>query len=325
MMRYTFASILSASIMSSLLQQIILSAPFFILVFVGYAAMRFGRWPKSMSESLSRFVFTLAMPAMLFHLLSDLSQLPPVDSRLLIAYFGGCMIVFALARLVAWKIFKLDGKSQSVFALGGIFSNNVMLGIPIAKLMLGNAALPSVALVLVFNSLTLWTLVTVSIEWSIHGSFSMKGFGKTAVSVLTNPIVAAILAGTAWGLTGWKLPAAISTTFGMVSQAAGPMALIALGLGLAEYGVGKDLRQPVAIALFKLVAHPLIVWSIAWLLGLPKMETQVVTMLASIATGANVYLMSRTFQTMEAPVAGGLVLSTALSALSTPLVIALTA
>lgn len=311
--------------MTNLLHQIILSAPFFILVFVGYAAMRFGRWPKSMSESISRFVFTLAMPAMLFHLLSDLSQLPPVDSRLLIAYFGGCLVVYALARLVSWKFFGLDGASQSVFALGGIFSNNVMIGLPIAKLMLGNAALPSIALVLVFNALILWTLITVSVEWARHGSFSMKGFGKTALSVLTNPIVAAILLGASWGLTGWKIPTVISTTLGMVSQAAGPMALIALGLGLAEYGIGKDRRLPAAMAIFKLVAHPLAVWGIAYLLGLPKMETQAVTLLASLATGANVYLMSRQFQTMEGSVAGGLILSTALSAITTPLVIALTA
>ena len=286
--------------------------------------MRFGRWPKSMSESISRFVFTLAMPAMLFHLLSDLSQLPPVDTRLLIAYFGGCLIVFLLARLVGWKVFRLDGTAQSVFGLGGIFSNNVMIGVPIAKLMLGNAALPSVAMILVSNALTLWTLVTVSVEWSRHGNFSIRGFGKTAASVVTNPLVGSILLGAAWGLTGWKMPSVINTTLGMVSNTAGPMALIALGLGLAEYGIGKDWRLPAAIAAFKLIAHPLAVWSIAQLLGLPKMETQVVTMLASIATGANVYMMSRTFQTMEGPVAGGLVLSTALSALSTPLVIALT-
>lgn len=34
-----------------------------------------------------------------------------------------------IGRLVSWKIFKLDGVSQSVFALGGVFSNNVMLGL----------------------------------------------------------------------------------------------------------------------------------------------------------------------------------------------------
>jgi hypothetical protein len=81
---------------------------------------------------------------------------------------------------VAWKLFGLDGAGQSLFGLGGVFSNNVLLGIPLAKVALGEAALPSVALVLVFNSLTLWTLVTVSVEWARHGSFTAHGFRQDA-------------------------------------------------------------------------------------------------------------------------------------------------
>lgn len=305
--------------MSTLFHQILLSAPLFILVFVGYGVMRLAHWPKSMSEALSKFVFTLALPALLFQLLSDFSKLPPVDARLLIAFFGGCFVVFALGRLVAWKVFRLDGTAQSVFALGGIFSNNVMLGLPIAKMLLGDAALPSVALVIVFNALILWTLVTISVEWSRHGNLSVQGFRKTLISVLTNPVVAAILLGAAWGLTGWKLPQLVGTTLGMVSTAAAPMALIALGMGLAEFGVSADWRQPISIALLKLVAHPLAVWGIALLLGLPAMETRVVVLMSSIATGANVYLMARHFQSMESTTASSLILSTVLAACTSPL------
>ncbi|MBS1154923.1 MAG: Auxin Efflux Carrier [Proteobacteria bacterium] len=309
--------------MSTLFHQITLSAPLFILVFVGYGVMRVAHWPKSMSEALSKFVFTLALPALLFQLLSDFSKLPPVDARLLIAFFGGCFLVFALGRLVAWKVFRLDGTAQSVFALGGIFSNNVMLGLPIAKMLLGDAALPSVALVIVFNALILWTLVTISVEWSRHGNLSVQGFRKTLISVLTNPVVAAILLGAAWGLTGWKLPQLVCTTLGMVSTAAAPMALIALGMGLAEFGVSADWRQPISIALLKLVAHPLAVWSIAMMLKLPAMETRVVVLMASIATGANVYLMARHLQSMESTTASSLILSTVLAACTSPLLMVL--
>ena len=62
-----------------------------------------------MAESLSQFVFSVALPAMLFRLMSDFSKLPPVDVRLLIAFFGGCLIVFVIGRLIAWKLFALDG------------------------------------------------------------------------------------------------------------------------------------------------------------------------------------------------------------------------
>ncbi|WP_024871291.1 AEC family transporter [Tolumonas lignilytica] len=309
--------------MSALLHQIYLSTPLFILVFLGYGVMRWARWPQVMSESLSRFVFSLALPAMLFHLMSDFSKLPPVDARLLIAFFGGCLIVFILGRFLAWKLFKLDGVSQSVFALGGIFSNNSMLGLPLAKMMLGDAALPSVALVLVFNSLILWTLVTISVELAKHGSFSFRGFFKTVKTVLRNPIVFGILTGTAWGLTGWKLPLLIDNTVGMISNAAAPMALLSLGMGLAEYGIGGNWGQSISVCLLKLIGHPLAAWGIARLIGLPVMETQAIVLLASIATGVNVYLMARQFKAMEGVMATSLLLSTVMAAITTPLCVML--
>jgi len=312
--------------MNTFLHHVALAAPLFVLVFVGYAAMRVCGWPKAMSDNLTRFVFTIALPAMLFRLMSDFSKLPPVDARLLFAFFGGCLLVFVIGRLIAWKCFALDGVAQSVFALGGVFSNNVLLGLPLAKLVLGEAALPSVALVLVFNALILWTLVTVSVEWARHGSLSPHGFARMMRGVLTNPIVAAILSGALLGLSGLPLPVLIDAPLAMIGQTATPLALLALGMGLVEYPVFDDAggwKISLAISAVKLVVQPLVVWSLARLLGLPPMESQVVVLLASIAVGANVYLMSRQFKVLEGPVAGSLVVSTALAALTTPLVLAL--
>jgi predicted permease len=311
--------------MLELLRRAELSFPLFILIGVGYALMRAFKWPTEVSDALTRFVFSVALPALLFSMMSDLSQLPPVDARLLIAFFGSCLVVFAIGRFMASKLFRLDGVSGSVFALGGVFSNNAMLGIPMAKVLLGPAALPSVALVLVFNSLTLWTLVTVSVEWARHGSLSVAGFTKTAWSVITNPIVAAIVAGTIVGLSGVALPTMIKDPLSMVSQSATPLSLIALGMGLAEFGIRTGWQQSVAICVLKLVLQPLVIWLIARGLHLPMLETQVVVLLGSIAVGANVYLMSRHFRTMEGPIAASLVLSTMLSAISTPVALTLVA
>ncbi|WP_374240152.1 AEC family transporter [Zoogloea sp.] len=309
--------------MSAFLHQLSLAAPLFALVFVGYGLMRFSGWPAAMSDNLSRFVFSVAMPAMLFRMMSDLSRLPPVDARLLMAFFGSCLIVFILGRLVAWKLFGLDGAGQSLFGLGGVFSNNVLLGIPLAKVTLGEAALPSVALVLVFNSLTLWTLVTVSVEWARHGSFTAHGFVKTVKAVLKTPIVASILSGTLFGLSGLPVPALIDQPLAMVGTAAAPLAMIVLGMGLAEYGIREGWQISTAITAVKLLVQPLVVWLLARLLGLPPLETRVVVLLASLAVGANVYLMARQFKVLEGPVAGSLLLSTMLSALTTPLIVSL--
>ncbi len=304
---------------------IALTAPLFMLVLLGYVLTRWARWPASVSDALTRFVFAVAIPAFLFRLMSDFARLPPVDPRLLIAYFGACFIVFALGRLIAKRVFRMDGVAQSVFSLGGIFSNNVLLGVPLAKITLGDASIPTVSLVLVFNSLTLWTLVTISVEWSRQQSMSWSAYVSAAKAVLANPVVAAILLGTAWGFTGIALPEVLGQTLELVSHAAVPLSLIALGMGLAEYKIRDGWRPSAAICVLKLIASPLVVFALARALSLPPLETQVVVLLSALPVGANVYLMSRQFNTLGGPIAASMLVSTALASVTTPLVLALTA
>ena len=110
-----------------------------------------------------------------------------------------------------------------------------------------------------------------------------------------------------------------------MSANAAPLAHLALGMGLAQYRVREGVAMAGAISAIKLVVQPLVVWGLALALGLPPLETQVVVLLASIAVGVNVYLMANQFGTLQGPVAGSLLLSTAFSALTTPVLMALTA
>jgi hypothetical protein len=305
-----------------LLHLVGLTAPLFLLVLLGYALSRFG-WPRSASDALTRFVFAIAVPTLLFRLMSDFGRLPRVDARLLLAFFGGCLVVYAIGRVVGATLLRMDGVGQSVFAMGGIFSNLVLLGIPIAKVTLGEAALPAVSLVVVFNSLTLWTLVTISVEWARHRDFSIRSLLKTVRGVVTNPIVASILAGTAFGFLEVPLPDIIDRTLSMVSEAAVPLSLIALGMGLAEFGVRAQWRESAAMALLKLVVHPAAVYGFARLLALPPLETAAIVMLAALPIGANVYLMSRQFGVLSGAIASALVLTTAIAAFAMPVTLTL--
>lgn len=84
------------------------------------------------------------------------------------------------------------------------------------------------ALVLVFNGLILWTLVTVSIEWARNGSPTLSGFAKTARSVLTNPLIVGILSGTLFSLTGLPLPTFVDRPVSMLGSGG---AVVAGGAG----------------------------------------------------------------------------------------------
>ena len=72
-----------------------------------------------------------------------------------------------------------------------------------------------------------------------------------------------------------------------------------------------------------IVAQPAAVYALARFAGLDTPMTAVVVVMAALPVGANVYLMARQFQVLESAVAASLVLSTALAALTTPVVLAL--
>jgi malonate transporter len=301
-----------------------LTAPLFALVALGYALARFGRGSPAASDALAGFVFSVAVPALLFRLMSGFPALPPVDPRLLVAYFGGAFVVYAAAIAVARGLFRHDGATASVFGMGAIFANTVLLGVPLVTVTLGERALPAITLVIVFNAWVLWMLVTISVEWARQRAPSTKALLRTAREVALNPIVAAIIAGTAFGFTGWTLPGFLDRTLALLADAAIPLSLVALGMSLSEYGVRNGWRESLAIAALKLVLHPLAVYALARSIGLSPVETQAVTVLAAMPVGANVYLMSKAFDTLGGPVAAAIVLSTAIAALTTPIVIALT-
>ena len=146
---------------------------------------------------------------------------------------------------------------------------------------------------------------------------------QAAKGVLANPVVASILLGTGWGFAALPLPGFVDQTLALVSEAAIPLSLIALGMGLAAYGIREGWRVSAAITVLKLAVQPATVWLLARALSLPPLETNAIVLLAALPVGANVYLMSRQFDTLGGPVAASLVLSTALAAVTTPLILVL--
>jgi predicted permease len=308
--------------LNAFFQLLLLSTPLFATVGAGYAASRIFKISERVTDVLNKFCYAVLLPATLFRLMSQAHTLPGVDVRLLAAYFGSCLVVFVLGRVVAARMFGFDSTQGSVFALGGVFSNIVLLGLPLAKILLGEAAVPAVALIIVFNALTLWTLVTISIEWGKHGALSLKGIGKTALGVLTNPIVASILLGTLYGYLLGTLPPWIDAPLKWLGTAAAPLVLLVLGMSLSNYPVREGWRPSLAIAMIKVVVQPLAVLLFARLLDLPPTETLAVVLTACMATGVNVYMMARQFGALQPVIASAMVLTTALAAITTPLFLA---
>jgi predicted permease len=301
---------------------LVLSAPFFFLVFAGFGVAKVVPGGRVAGDWLGKLAFSTVIPVLLFRLMANVPNLPPVDPRMPIAFFSACVAVFFFGRFVASRLFALPAAEQSIFGVASVFSNIVMLGVPLAHRLLGDAAVPAVSTLIVFNAIVLWTLVTVSIEWVRSGKPGFGHLGTMALRLLANPIIAGIALGIAFGYSGLALPGWLDRATEWIAAAAAPIALLSLGAGLAAYPVREGISQSAAICALKLLLQPAFVWALARLIGLPEIETRVAVLIAALPVGANVYLMSRQFEALGGAVASSLVISTAISALTVPMALA---
>lgn len=303
--------------------QFLSTLPLFILILLGFLAVKLGRWQKTVTDSLTKFTFYIAFPIMLFQIMSHFSEQSEIDIKLLLVFFGGSFIVFAIGCLIASKIFKLNGSQSTLFAMGGIYTNTVFVGIPIIKMLLGDQAIPIVAIIVIFNALILWTLATVSIEFVQMGKLSGRSFIKALKNVSKNPIIIGIFTGIVVNYIGLPIPNFINQSTKMVSDMTAPLSLIVLGMGLAEYKIRDQFLITGSICILKLAILPIVTYIVGKLLGLPTLELQVVVLLSSVSIAINCYMMARQFEVLQGPIASSLLISTALSSVTTPLILSI--
>lgn len=303
--------------------QFLSTLPLFILILLGFLAVKLGRWQKTVTDSLTKFTFYIAFPIMLFQIMSHFSEQSEIDIKLLLVFFGGSFIVFAIGCLIASKIFKLNGSQSTLFAMGGIYTNTVFVGIPIIKMLLGDQAIPIVAIIVIFNALILWTLATVSIEFVQMGKLSGRSFIKALKNVSKNPIIIGIFTGIVVNYIRLPIPNFINQSTKMVSDMTAPLSLIVLGMGLAEYKIRDQFLITGSICILKLAILPIVTYIVGKLLGLPTLELQVVVLLSSVSIAINCYMMARQFEVLQGPIASSLLISTALSSVTTPLILSI--
>lgn len=82
-------------------QQFYALLPFFILIGTGYLLVRVFKWPSSFTDGLTRFLFNLAIPVMLFGVMTQFHNQESMDPTLIIAYFGASFVLFFSQKYIA--------------------------------------------------------------------------------------------------------------------------------------------------------------------------------------------------------------------------------
>ena len=291
--------------------------PLFGLMGAGYALGRSPIWSDAGTEYLTRFVFYVALPALLFRLLGGGHTPIRIDPSVIAAYFGGCLIVFAGALAFSGRVLRRTLEERALFGMGSVFANSVQLGIPLVVLAFGEAGVVPLSMIIAFNAVILITLASSVVEIARSGAGARLGprLWKPVAGLARNPIIIAIVAGLLYGTTGIGLHSTIDRFAKILGDTGAGAALVTLGAGLAAYRLEKALVESLAIAAFKLLAHPLAVWVLArHVFALDPTAVAVATVTAALPVGANVFILARHYGVYAAPVSASILVSTILSA-----------
>ena len=298
--------------------------PVFALVAVGYAVGRTRLLGDGGVQGISNFVFYVAIPTLLFRTMSRI-ELPEIGSLgIVFAYFGGCLLVFPVAALAGRLLFGIGRDERAVMGMGAVFSNTVLLGIPLIFTAFGEDGVIAIMLIVAFHSITLISLPTILLEVA-RGERGRSGrvIGSTLSALARNPVIVAMLAGLAYGGLGFTLPAPVDRFAGLMSGAAAPCALFALGASLAGYRIAGSLRETFTLIGFKLLVHPVAVWLLGrYVFDLAPLWLAVATITAALPVGANVFVLARRYDVYVQRATSATLISTALSVVSLAVLIA---
>ncbi len=304
--------------MASILDAVV---PLFAVIFAGFLAGRTRMISEDAVRGINRFVFTFAMPPMLFRLMATTDVTSLGQGRFLVGFFWAELMVFLVGAILGGLLFRQKFAEMVMQGFGSSFSNGVLIALPLLISLHGEAgAVPALLLftldVLMFSAITTMLEIARARDGAGGGS-ALVAVRTSALAILKNPILMSTLLGILWGIAGLPLPALVSKTFGFVGQAAPPAALFALGATLAFRRVRGSVGSASIMVALKLFAHPALVFlALTLLIPVEPFWVHAAVVFAACPVGANVYVFAQHYGVQVTAASAAILVSTGLAMLT---------
>ena len=240
-----------------------ITGPIFLIIAIGFIAVRGGLLGYGDSRALGIFVLNFALPALLFKALSQQPLGRLLNADLLMAYFLGSLLTLTLGIGFGCLLQKRGLQSSTILAMGMTISNSAFMGFPIAEQLIGPAATATLAVYVTVENLVMLPLVMVIAELGRKkGSHWARVIGGICMRLMKNPLILSMLLGVAFSRFDLRLPSLAARAIDMLAGASAPVALFYIGCTLAGLSWKGMVGDILGVALGKLILHPLSVFAI---------------------------------------------------------------
>lgn len=302
-----------------MLQTLFAIIPAFALMGAGYVVRRAELAPQSWIEVLNRFVYIIALPALI------ITSLLRID-------FGAAGLFSALAASLALPIItglilllilpltKLPRASQAAVFLLCVLGNTIFLGIPIATAMQPSA---SPALITTLGTAQFLAGLFIGLI-GLELRFPQKRHvNNILITLLKNPLVISLAIGVVLALTPGinSLTTQLESILKLLAATASPLALFALGMFWVGHTWRPTYAAPIiSIVAIKLIVMPALLMSFSTPLQLATSLGSITIIMAAMPPAVTAFVLAKTYKIDTNLVATSLVATTLISALSLPII-----
>jgi len=290
-------------------------APVFLLIAAGVAAVRLGWIGETAVDGLMSFALKFAAPSLLLLSVANLDIGQAFNWPLMLSFYIGATVSFLIAIVLARTVFKRRPGEAVAIAFGALFSNSLLLGLPISERAYGVESLSTNIALLSVHAPFCYLLGISSMEISRRDKQSvLQSISKILVAMFKNPLMIGIGLGFVVNFSGVTLPGPVLSSVEMIARTTLPVALFAIGGTLTRYSLGASLGQAGMIVSLSLLVHPALVYLLATQVF--TLDTQVMrnaVLMAAMAPGINAFVFASMYGRGKGVAASAILLATSAS------------
>ncbi len=291
--------------------------PVFLVIGFGYAAAWRGLFDSGAVDGVMRFAQNFAVPCLLFKSLAGLDLAASYDLGLFASFYLAAFASFGLGYLGARRLFNRPVTDAIAIGFACLFSNSLLLGLPITERAYGPDALSGNYAIISIHAPLFYGFGITCMELArSHGQgLTMAKLSLQVLrAIFSQPLVIGITLGFIVNLSGLALPVTVQAAVDMMARAAIPTALFGLGGVLLRYRPEGDMKAIAMICILSLLVHPALTYLLGrfgFHLDIQQMRSAVVT--AAMAPGVNAFMFANLYGVAKRVTASAVLIATAAS------------
>lgn len=290
-------------------------APVFLLIAAGAAATKLGWMSEAAIDGLMSFALKFAAPSLLFLSVARLDLSDNFSWPLMLAFYLPATLSFFLGIILTRVFFNRRPGEAVSSAFGALFSNALLLGLPIAQRAYGSESL-STNIALIAVHAPFCYLLGISCMEILRRDKQSIGHSVLVIStaIFRNPLMIGIALGFSVNFSGVTLSSPVLSAVEMISLTTLPVALFAIGGVLTRYALADSLAESLTITALKLIFFPAMVYLMATQVFM--LETRVMrnaVLMAAMAPGVNAFVFATMYNRSKGVAASAILLATSAS------------